>query len=248
MKSNSRLSSRLLNRKIYALSLVAFLISFVSSPLWALGSYAEGWRVVKLLRMEESGLIFSSYEGKFEVMSFDSGEKCVERDYMCYTPTTTELRFSVRSENTDVVNFLKDNEGQEFVIRYRQHLIEPVALSTDLEVLEIKALTEDKPAELPATISVEKAGSKRSFAIQGRVIKLDYEGNLVGTFEGLYLDTERNKVFPFSVTEEALAKHVMQLMVCKKSYFMGLSQAYVNVTFRESDYDLFAIDMDKAPR
>ncbi|MCB1175161.1 MAG: hypothetical protein KDK39_16420 [Leptospiraceae bacterium] len=218
-----------------------------AASLVALGTYAEGYAVVQLIRLEESGLFMNSYEGKFKIASYDKDEQCSEDDYLCYAPIAVEQRFSVRPENKELIGFLKDNDGREMLVQYRIHRVEPMGLSSDFEVTEAKAWAENPAEDMNPEFGIEKSGRLRSFPVYGRVIRFDYRGTVVGTWEGLYLDARRRKVHPFSITDQSMADYIIKAIQSRRQYHFLVSQAYV-VTIRESDHDIYAIDYVKAPR
>ena len=230
-----------------------FLVLFVwillgsSSGLLALGTYAEGYAVVQLTRLEESGLMFSSYEGTLKIASYDEKEKCNEKDYLCYTPIAIEQPFSVRPENKKLVGFLKDNEGREMLVKYRIHRVEPAALSSSFELLEAMPWADNPADDMDTKFGIKKSGNLRSFTVFGRILRFDYRGTVIGTWEGLYLDAKRRKVHPFSVTDKRMADYIYKAIKSRRNFYMAVSVAYV-ATMRDSDHDIFAIDYKKAPR
>lgn len=137
---------------------------FVSfSSVFALGTYSEGWAVVKLVQFESRGIIFDSHEGLLEFTAYDKSEKCEASKDECFTPSKEKVEFSVRPENAEVVNFLNSNVNQEILVQYRIHKIEPIALSTDFEVIGAQKQIATIPKEAPDKIIVGKSGSKRNF-------------------------------------------------------------------------------------
>ena len=66
------------------LAITVLLFSF--QPLLALGTYSEGRAIVKVTKMESQGIFINSFEGEFEVASYDSSEKSDMDDGTCYTP------------------------------------------------------------------------------------------------------------------------------------------------------------------
>lgn len=219
----------------------AFLLVFLFSlPAFALGTYSHGWAVVKIEKLESSGLIFDSYEGVLQLHSFNSDEKCDEKKDQCFTGQPKKLNFSVQSDNT-AANFINKNIGREILVNYRIHRFEPIALSTDFEVIEAKNLLTEKSKDLKEKLVVKKTGSERNFSVAGKILQLDYQGTFIGTYEGLYLDKKKNKVHPFSITNEKMAKYAWQAMQSRTSFYMGISVAYAT-GFRKSDYDIFEIN------
>ncbi|TGK33690.1 hypothetical protein EHQ12_14505 [Leptospira gomenensis] len=216
-----------------------------SSSLFALGTYSEGWAVVRLTQFESRGIIFDSHEGVMEFISYDNAEKCDPLKDECFAPMREKVEFSVRPENGEIVNFLSNNLNQEVLIQYRIHRIEPIALSTDFEVVGAQRQVPGIPKEVTDKIIVPKTGSKRNFSVSGRILQLEYQGTMVGTYEGLYLDEVRGKVHPFSITNEEVANFVWNTMKFNSKYFIGVSVAFAT-GWRKSDYDIFEINY-KAP-
>lgn len=221
----------------------AVLIMLLTTPAMAVGTYAEGWMVVKkLTKLESQGIIFDSYEGELIATSYNDDEKCSRDDYECYTPVDETIEFSVRPDKKEVIDFLQQNKGSSFLIRYRIHRIESLGLNSDFEILEAMAPGTSQ-ASPPADKKVDKTGS-RHFTFKGQFLQLDYQGNIIGTHEGLYLDEKTGKVHPFSVTNEGMAKHIYDVMKTGKSVYIGVSDAIIT-GFRKSDYDIFAVSEDR---
>jgi hypothetical protein len=214
---------------------------FLPSWLYAIGTYSEGYLTAKILQFESRGIIFKSYEGIMEVVTFDKKEKCDETKDECFTPTKTKLEFSVRPEKADLVNLLNKNVNQELLLQYRIHRIEAIALSSELELLSAGKQENAVPASQGDKKIVSKSGSKRNFAVSGKILQLDYQGTFIGTYEGLYMDEARGKVHPFSVTQADMAKYAWGSMKSSASYSMGISVAFAT-GFRKSNYDLFEIN------
>ena len=74
------------------LTLAVMLFSFQS--LLALGTYSEGRAIVKVIKMESQGIFINSFEGEFEVASYDKSEQCDMEDGTCYTPQKKTVKFS----------------------------------------------------------------------------------------------------------------------------------------------------------
>ncbi|MCB1179719.1 MAG: hypothetical protein KDK36_19230 [Leptospiraceae bacterium] len=230
--------------KKFHLKLVFSLLFLLPNYLFAIGSYAEGWVNAKIIQFESRGIIFESYEGVMEIPSFSSDEKCEEEKDLCYSRTKITKSFSVRPDKADIINLLSKSINQEVLLNYKIHMISAISLSSDTEILEAKVVSGDLPSGLEEKKVVKKSGSKRNFSVKGKVLQLDYQGWMVGTYEGLYLDEKRGKVHPFSVTDENMAKHAWITMKSNRPYFMGISVAYVD-GFRKSDYDLFEINYNE---
>jgi len=220
--------------------LIAALLSFAAQPASALGTYSEGWAVIKLTKFESRGIIFDSFEGYAEVKSFDKSEQCDKSKDECYTPTTSTLEFSVRDDNAAVANMMRKAVGSEMLIHFRQHRIEPIALSTDFEVLEAFGQEGSAPADMQKPLRVPKTGS-RNFSVFGRFLRIEYQGTAVGTYEGLYQDQKSGKVYPFSITNEEMAQLAIKTMKYSQNFYFGISVAIVTGV-RKSDHDLFEIN------
>ncbi|TGK15169.1 hypothetical protein EHO61_15890 [Leptospira fluminis] len=224
-----------------SLWLLTGIVLFSASSVSAIGTYSEGWAVAKLTQFESRGLIFDSYEGTLEMMSFDASEKCDEMKDECFTPVKKKVPFSVRPESTDAVNFLNKSLNQDVLVHYRIHRIEPLALSTDFEVLAAQKQDTVLAKDIAEKLAGPKTGSKRNFSVTGRILNLEYKGTLIGTYEGIYLDETRGKVHPFSVTNEDIANFAWSAMRFNLKYFLGISVAFTTGA-RESHYDLFEVN------
>lgn len=216
-------------------------VCFIPFPIFAIGTYAEGWVVTRILQFESRGILFTSYEGTMEINDFDAKEVCLEEKDECFRPTKKVIPFSVRPDNGELVNLLSKSVNQEVLVKYRVHRIAPLTLSTDNELLQGQNQIAAIPEGQGERLVVKRTGSKRNFSVSGRVLQLDYQGTLVGTYEGLYLDEERGKVHAFSVTNPEMASYAWNAMRGKNKYFLGISVAFAT-GFRKSDYDLFEIN------
>ncbi|MCB1137796.1 MAG: hypothetical protein KDK23_03530 [Leptospiraceae bacterium] len=211
-----------------------------ATPVLAIGTHAEGWMVVKkLTKLESQGIIFDSYEGEFIATTYNSDEKCSEDDYECFSPVDRTIKFSIRPENKEVIEFLQNNKDSSFLIQYRIHRIENLGLKEDFEILKAVAPGADQASPAPS-MTVDKTGS-RQFTFRGKFLQLDDQGTIVKTFEGLYLDEKTGKVHPFSVTNEGMAKHIYDVMKTGKTVYIGVSDAIVT-GFRKSDYDIYSVN------
>jgi hypothetical protein len=232
----------MLNFKIFIL----LLILFFNGKIFAFGTYSEGWASAKIIQFESRGLIFESYEGLMELSTFSSDEKCDEEKDECYTITKQKIPFSVRPENAETVNLLMKSLNQDLVIRYRIHRIEAIALSSETEVIEALASVNSMPTELESDkLIVSKTGAKRNFSVSGKILRLEYQGTMIGTYEGLYVDELRGRVHPFSITDEKMANYAWITMKSNMKSNLGISVAFAT-GFRKSNYDLFEINY-KAP-
>jgi hypothetical protein len=232
----------MLNFKIFIL----LLILFFNGKIFAFGTYSEGWASAKIIQFESRGLIFESYEGLMELSTFSSDEKCDEEKDECYTITKQKIPFSVRPENAETVNLLMKSLNQDLVIKYRIHRIEAIALSSETEVIEALATVNSMPTELESDkLIVSKTGAKRNFSVSGKILRLEYQGTMIGTYEGLYVDELRGRVHPFSITDEKMANYAWITMKSNMKSNLGISVAFAT-GFRKSNYDLFEINY-KAP-
>tara|TARA_Y100001937_G_scaffold83380_1_gene112792 strand:- start:722 stop:1429 length:708 start_codon:yes stop_codon:yes gene_type:complete len=223
--------------------IAAIILALSATPAMAIGTYAEGWMVVKkMTKLESQGIMFDSFEGELIATSYNEDEQCSRDDYECYTPIDSTIQFSVEPENKEVVNFLQENKDGSFLIQYRVHRIENLGLNQDFEIIKAMHQGPDK-AEPAAKKSVDQTGS-RQFSFKGKFLQLDYQGTIIGTFEGLYLDEKTGKVHPFSVTNEGMAKHIYDVMKTGKSVYIGVSDAIVT-GFRKSDYDIYEVNTEK---
>ena len=232
----------MLNIKI----LILLLILFFNSKIFAFGTYSEGWASAKIIQFESRGLIFESYEGIMELSTFSSDEKCDEEKDECYTVTKQKIPFSVRPENAETVNLLMKSLNQDLVLNYRIHRFEAIALSSETELIQAIAPVNSMPTELESDkLIVSKTGAKRNFSVSGKILRLEYQGTIIGTYEGLYLDEVRARVHPFSITDEKMANYAWNTMKSNMKSNLGISVAFAT-GFRKSNYDLFEINY-KAP-
>ncbi|PKA17571.1 surface adhesion protein Lsa26 [Leptospira haakeii] len=243
---------------------VFFYISvlFSQTPMFALGTYSEGWTVAKLTQFESRGIVYESYEGVIEVLTFDPAEECEETRDECYTPVRKKANVSVRPENADVVNFLMKNLNQTILIQFNIHRIQPIALSSSIEVINAQyqenVIPHSTPVKDPSgritvwvqahdtshpieKMATSKTGGKRNFSVTGRIVSLEYKGTILGTYEGLYMDESRGRIHPFSITSEEMAEFAWKAMKYTGRYYLGVSVAYVTGV-RESHYDIFEIN------
>ena len=221
-----------------------FILMTGNFQLYPLGTYSEGWMIGKIIQFESRGLLFESYEGILEYKLYDQSEKCDEDKDECFAPISKQIPFSVRPESTEAVNLLTGSINKELLLGFRIHRVEALALSSDFEVTAALEQRSD-PGQMEERMIVSKTGSKRNFSVAGKILKLEYSGTVVGTYEGLYLDESRGKIHPFSITDEKMAKYAWDAMKLNQKFFMGISVAYAK-GFRESNYDLFEINL-KAP-
>jgi hypothetical protein len=222
---------------------LAWILFFIlaSSPLYAFGTYAEGKAYVLLRESGTKGIFIKSYEGVFEIASYDDDEKCKEEE-QCYTPQKEELRFSVRLENKEVIQFLQKNLDRVMLIEYRIHRIKPVALSTSFEVLKAYPVKASHGPDFPWKFVSKITGSSET-SVYGKVLRLEYRGTAVATYEGLLYDRRLDRVRPFSVTDESMARHIYRCMDSLQEYNIGLSRSITTaLEFRESKYDVFEIN------
>lgn len=221
--------------------LAVLLFILLSAPLYAFGTYAEGKAYVLLRESGTKGIFIKSYEGTFEIATYDDSERCEEED-QCYTPQKEELRFSVRLDNKEVIQFLQKNLDRLMLIEYRIHRIKPIALSTSFEVLKAYPVKRTHGPDFPWKFVSKVTGSSET-SVYGRILRLEYRGVAVGTYEGLLYDRRLDRVRPFSVTDEAMAKHIYRCMNAQQEYNIGLSRSITTaLEFRESKYDVFEIN------
>ena len=224
-----------------------FLFSFVlllssNGALQAIGTYEDGWMLAKkLTKFESGGLLFESWEGEITVDSIEKKEECNEKKYECFTPKEQQIKFSVSLENGAAINFLRNKKDRgSFLIHFRVHRIEAAKLKEDFEIIEAKDFETSPPGNFPSKKISRKTGS-RNFSLYGRVVRLSDQGTMISTYEGLYLDMKRNKIHPFSVTDEEMAEHVIKAMQYEKPFYIGISVA-ITTGFRKSDHDVFEIN------
>lgn len=230
------------NRILY--SLILIVVAFVARPAWALGTYAEGRAIIKVVKLESQGIFFNSYEGEFEIASYDKNEDCDMDEGTCYTPQKKRVRFSIREENKDIASFMQANLNRVMLIDYKVHRIEPVSLGTSLEILGAKPLIAKQPENFKRRMAVDKTGSQGNKSIYGKILQLEYRGTMVGTYELLIYDRQKDKVFPVSITNKKMADYARETMNSTQEYYIGLSTALVT-GFRESDIDIYEINYDK---
>ena len=210
--------------------------------LQAIGTYEDGWMLAKkLTKFESGGLLFESWEGELSVDSIDNKIECNEKKYECFTPIEKQIKFSVSINNGEVINFLRNKKDKgSFLIHFRVHRIEAAKLKEDFEIIEAKDFEANPPDNFPSKKVSRKTGS-RNFSLYGRVIRLSNQGTAISTYEGFYLDMKRNKIHPFSVTNEEMAEHVIKAMQYEKPFYIGISVA-IATGFRKSDHDVFEIN------
>ncbi len=213
------------------------------SSLNAFGTYSEGWAVVVPTKLEQSGIIFDSYEGMYDVVTFDRNEKCDEKENQCFNPKSKSLAFSIRPENARAVNFIQKNIGREMLVQYRVHRITAIALSSELEILDAKPIEPQVSKDVKRQVAVQKSGAKRAFSLYGKILLFEYRGRAIGTYEGIYYDKQRDRVHPFSVPNEEMAKFIPTAMASSTPFYFGVSVSYVTA-WRESDYDIYEINYD----
>lgn len=223
-------------RRFYFLFSIS--LFFITGQLAAIGTYAEGRAIMQIVKIESQGILFDSYEGEMVVASFDSQENC--RDDACYTPQKRVIRFSVDIDNTALIQYLTKNLNRVALIDYRIHRIKSPTLGSTFEVTGAKALNARQTRDFAWKFVRDKTGS-RNFSVYGKVLRLEYRGTFVGTYEGILYDRQADKIRPFSITDDLMAEHVMKAMESVQEYHIGISEAIVT-GFRESDYDIFEIN------
>jgi len=228
-------------------TLLAFLLLplfLAPAPAQAVGTYAEGSAVVRVAQFEQSGLIWTSWEGQLEWAGYDEGEDCNEARNECFTPELAQRKFSVDPENEKAVDFLRLNVGKQMLVRYKIHLVEPLSLDSDLEILEAQVWDERIPQGLPPLKKIEPTGSARNFSVYGRVLRLENRGNVAETWEGLFYNQQTGKVHPFSLTDDGMAQYILTAMGSSKMYYMGVSIAYV-AAIRETGWDIVEVNYNE---
>ncbi|MCE9598961.1 MAG: hypothetical protein K8S54_13425 [Spirochaetia bacterium] len=226
--------------------ILAGAFAFAATPAFAFGTYAEGQTTMTIKRFESSGVIIESWEGSAEVATYNKSEKCAELENQCYTVVRNLILFSVRPDTDQgkLAAELQKNLNKEILVSYKIHRIESLSLSTDFEVTGIIEAQDRLGPDLPAKKVVRKTGGKRNFSVLGKILQLEYSGTVVGTYEGIYLDSQSGKVHPFSITSQEMANHAMKVMALRREYNIGVSQAYAT-GFRKSDCDIFEINMNE---
>lgn len=214
------------------------------APVQAAGTYAEGSAVVRITQFEQSGLVWTSWEGQLEWAGYDESEDCDEARNECYTPELATRKFSLDPDNADAADFVRRNVGKQMLIRYRIHLVEPVSLDSDFEILEARVWDEAAPAGLPPVRKIEPTGAARNFSVYGRVLRLERRGNAVKTWEGLYYNQQTGKVHPFSLTDDGMASYLLTAMGSSKMFYLGVSVAYV-AAVRETGWDIVEVNYNE---
>ncbi|GIX41252.1 MAG: hypothetical protein KatS3mg129_0985 [Leptospiraceae bacterium] len=224
--------------KIRILILIYFYFGFIFNLL-AIGTYAEGRAIVRIIKLISGGIFFESYEGVLEIATYDDNEEC-EQIEDCYTPLKKQVEFSVNIENKETIKFLQNNLNKVILIDYKIHRIEPIALSTNFEILKAYPFKTNLPPDFPQKFIVEKTGSK-NYSFFGKILQLEYRGTAVKTYEGIYYDRQKDKVRPFSITNEDMANYAKQTMEYTKEYYIGISKSIIK-GFRETTFDIFEIN------
>ncbi len=215
-----------------------FLISgFVN--LYAFGTYAEGRAIVLIKKLTSGGILYESFEGTLEIASYEESEECEDFEN-CFTPLKIEIPFSIRIENKETIKFLQQNLNKVVLIDYKIHRIESISLDSNFEILKAYPFKIELPPEFPKKFIVEKTGS-RNFSFYGKILQLEYRGTVTKSYEGIYYDRKKDKIRPFSITNEEMAKYVNSIMVYTKEYHIGISRAIVK-GLRETHFDIFEIN------
>lgn len=230
-------------------AMLTLLVAMLASqPVYALGTYAKGRAFIVVTKLESKGIFFTSYEGVFEVASYNKTERCDDDKGECYTPMKQSVKFSISDDNKDVANFISQNIGRLMIIDYRIHRITPIALSTDFEVVGAAAPMLQPKADFQRSIRVKQTGADRNFAFYGKILRMEYRGTANKSWECLVYNREQDKVLPISITDEEMAKYAQGAMATAKEYYMGVSKAIINTgALRDSNYDIYAINYDKKP-
>ncbi|MBL8021933.1 MAG: hypothetical protein JNM27_19820 [Leptospirales bacterium] len=224
-------------------SCIISILILASAHLHALGTYSEGWAIIVPTKLEQSGILFNSYEGMLDIVHYDRNESCDEANDACYTPKSKSIPFSIDDTSTKLINFVQKNLNREMIINYRIHRVKAMDLSSDFEITQAFALAQAVPENFQRQVTVDKTGKKRSFSVFGKILMLEYRGRAVGSWEGIYYDKQKDRVHPFSITNETIAKQVLEVMKIKNPYYFGVTVAYVT-GIRDSAYDIFEINLD----
>ncbi len=226
------------------LVIVSMLVSF--SEVAALGTSAEGWAIVQLVKLESAGLIYKSFEGSIRVATFEKDRSCGPTESKCYPPKLETINFSIDEGNVEVARFMNRNIGKQMVVQYRIHRVEPISLRTSFEILDAQPQVNDLPEGMPRLFAIGKSGSKRNFTMYGRFLRLEYRGLSLKTYEGIFYDKQRNQIHPFSLTDDNMAKYIFNTLKITKMHYFGISEARVTVS-RETPYDIFEVNFDRRP-
>jgi len=222
---------------------LTLILLLCAGTLKAAGESARGIAIIRLIKLEHKGMITKSYEGIADRAGYDGGEKCDESNYQCFNPTLDTFDLSIRDtpQNKNLINFMLSNLEKEMIIEYQVHRIAAFSLSSRTEVLAAFPQQEILPDNIDRVFKTPKTGDKSSFDIFGRVLRLEKRGLTVKSWEGIYLDRKRRKVHPFSLSNEAMAQHLLKLIRYQPEYHMGVSVHYF-ATVRETPYDIFEIN------
>ena len=185
------------NRKILTILTVLFFCMFSNmGDLHALGSYSRGRKIIKLVKFESRGFVKESWEGVAIEPSYDDDEKCDKKKNQCYTPIAKRFKLSVRPKRKKVVNFMRKNIGREMLVIFRYHKFEPVALSSNFEVLDVYSQGARPPSNFKRRITAKKSGTI-NFSLYVRILSLEKRGIAINTYEGLFLDVRKGKSTSF---------------------------------------------------
>lgn len=228
----------------FASILAVFSAFLAAQPVLALGTYAEGRAIVKVIKMESQGIFFDSFEGEYEIATFDKSEKCDVDDGTCYTPQKKVVKFSIDDSNKAVYQFMIENMNRVMVIDYKIHRIEPVDLKTSMEILGARPLLAKQPENFPRRMRVGQSGTQGNKSIYGKFLKLEYRGTMVGTYEALVYNRQTDKILPVSISNESMAAYVKNSMASMEEYHIGLSKQLVEMV-ADSKIDIFEINYDK---
>ncbi|MCS7204128.1 MAG: hypothetical protein NZ853_00355 [Leptospiraceae bacterium] len=205
----------------------------------AIGTYAEGRAIVKVIQLISKGIFVESYEGVFEIASYNEDEECSDFQN-CYTPQIEKVEFSIRIENKETIKFIQENLNKVILIDYKIHRIEPIALGTNFEVLKAYPFKLNLPIDFPEKFIVTKSGVE-NYSFFGKVLQLEYRGTAIKSYEGIYYDRQRDKIRPFSLTNEDMANFIKTAMEYTKEYHIGVSKALI-AGLRETKFDIFEIN------
>jgi hypothetical protein len=230
-------------QKAFVVFAVAFCtLSLVPiSPLFSAGTFADGWAIVRVTRLENKGIVYRSYEGVLEWVGFDPDEKCDAATEECFLPILESRAFSLREDQSKLIRFIGENLNREMLVHYQIHRVTALKLSTDFEILEAYEISRRLPAGFPEKKLVEQTGDKRNFSVKGKFLKIERKGTAIKTYEIVYYNREKDRVHPASITDRDMAEFAIQTMHFDIEFFFGVSESFVKGV-RESTYDIFEIN------
>jgi len=211
------------------------------SEVHSAGTYADGWAIVRPVKLENKGLMYRSFEGIMEWADYDVNEKCNNDEDQCFTPVIGTKRFSIRTSNKRAIKFVGENLDREMLIKYTIHRVEPVKLGSDFEIIDCFEIKRELPQDFPRQFVVKQTGNKRNFSVQGKFLRIERRGTTVKTYESVYYSRKNDTVHPASIVDKSMAELAIKTMGFDVEFFFGISVSYVD-GIRESDYDIFEIN------